>query len=274
MTPSNAAALTHVRLERRDSGILVVIVNRPEALNALNGKVLTELKSALNEAAQDPSVRVVVLTGDGPKSFIAGADILEMKSKVPQEAVEFAQQGQEVTKLLERMLKPTIAAVNGFALGGGCEMAMACDFIVASETASFGQPEVGLGLIPGFGGTIRLIKHVGLARAKDLIFSGRRIKAPEALQMGLVSQVFAAEGFLEKALEVARQISLNSAPAIAKAKALMNEFSESVGIDSKLDAEAHTFGRLFGSFDQREGMEAFASKRRPGFEGLAPAGQK
>jgi enoyl-CoA hydratase len=166
------------------------------------------------------------------------------------------------------MPKPTIAAVNGYALGGGCEMAMACDFIVAADNAVFGQPEVGLGIIPGFGGTIRLAKLVGIGRAKDLVFSGRKIGAAEAQAIGLASQVFPQEGFMDKVLTLAAQISRNSAPAIARCKALINEFSESVGLNGKVDAEAHAFGRLFGSSDQREGMGAFSEKRKPAFVGL------
>lgn len=263
MTPSKT-----LRIESHPSGVRLIVVNRPEALNALNSLVLRELRSELTRAADDPAVRVVVLAGEGGKAFIAGADILEMKDKAAQDAVEFSQSGHEVAMLLERMPKPTIAAVNGFALGGGCEMAMACDFVVASDSSSFGQPEVGLGVIPGFGGTIRLLKLVGPARAKELIFTGRRIKALEAQQMGLVARVLPAEGFMAAVMELADQVSRNSASAIAKAKLLINEFSESVGLNSKVDAEAHAFGRLFGTIDQKEGMEAFSAKRKPQFQGL------
>jgi len=265
---TSSSAFSTLKIEHRPQGVTVLIISRPEALNALNSQVLRELKMALGALSHEPETRVVVLTGEGAKSFVAGADIIEMKDKSTQDAVEFAQLGQEVTKLLELMPKPTIAAVNGFALGGGCELALACDFILAAENAGFGQPEVGLGVIPGFGGTVRLMKAVGVARAKDLIFSGRRIKAPEAFQLGLVSRVIAAEGFLDQAVEAAKQIAQNGAQAVSKAKQLMNEFSESVGLSSKLDAEAHAFGRLFGSHDQREGMEAFAAKRKPQFSGL------
>jgi enoyl-CoA hydratase len=192
-----------------------------------------------------------------------------MKDKTVGEGVHFAQIGHEVTKLLELMPKPTIAAVNGFALGGGTEMAISCDFIVASEKAVFGQPEVGLGIIPGFGATLRLAKFVGWPLAKELIFSGRRVKAEEAKQIRLVNHVFPAEGFLDKVIELARGISQHSLPAVAQAKRLMNEFSESTGLNMKLDAEATTFGQLFGSHDQREGMGAFVEKRKPSFQGLS-----
>jgi enoyl-CoA hydratase len=180
----------------------------------------------------------------------------------------FAQLGHEVTKLLELMDKPTIAAVNGFALGGGTEMAISCDFIIASDNAVFGQPEVCLGIIPGFGGTIRLAKFVGTPRAKELIFSGRRIKADEALRIGLAIEVVPQAKLMEKAVETARAISANSRTAMKKAKKLLNEFSEMSGLSYKLDSEAQEFGGLFGSKDQREGMTAFVEKRKPAFEGL------
>lgn len=255
-------------IETLEPGIRVIKISRREALNALNTETLGELKAALALAAHDETVRVVILTGDGDKSFIAGADIAEMKDKTVGEGIRFSQLGHEVSKLLELMSKPTIAAVNGYALGGGTEMAIACDFIVASEKAVFGQPEVGLGIIPGFGGTIRLAKFVGLPLAKELIFSGRRLKADEALRVGLANHVYAATEFWEKTVELARSIALHSRTAIARSKRLMNEFSESFGLNSKLDGEAQNFGQMFGSRDQREGMTAFVEKRKPKFEGL------
>lgn len=263
MTPKN------LLIENLNPGIRVVKISRREALNALNTETLDELKSALSDAANDGTVRVVILTGEGDKSFIAGADIAEMKDKGVGEGIRFSQLGHEVTKLLELMPKPTIAAVNGYALGGGTEMAIACDFIVASEKAIFGQPEVGLGIIPGFGATIRLAKFVGLPRAKELIYSGRRIKADEALRLGLTNHVFAASEFWDKTLELARTIASQSHSAVARSKRIMNEFSESVGLNSKLDGEAQNFGQLFGTHDQREGMTAFVEKRKPKFEGLS-----
>ncbi len=262
--------MTHKYLvtEAFDPGILLLKISRPEALNALNSDVLRELKEFLTEEAQNPKTRVIILTGDGTKAFIAGADISEMKEKNPEEGVFFAQMGHEVAKLLELMPKPTIAAVNGYALGGGAEMAIACDFIVASENAVFGQPEVGLGVIPGFGATLRLAKFVGLPRAKELIFSGRKVKAQEALALGLVNHVYSQDQLIPQAIELARSISHQSAGAVARAKQLLNEFSESSGLNFKLDAEAQAFGRLFGSADQVEGMTAFVEKRKPQFQGL------
>lgn len=262
MTPKNLV------LENLDPGIRVIKIARRETLNALNTETLGELKQVLSDAALDASVRVVILTGEGDKAFIAGADIAEMKDKDAGLGIRFSQLGHEVTKLLELMHKPTIAAVNGYALGGGTEMAIACDFIVASDKAQFGQPEVGLGIIPGFGATIRLAKFVGLPQAKELIFTGRRFKADEALRLGLVNHVYPASEFWEKTLELARSIATQSHSAIARSKRLLNEFSETVGLNSKLDGEAQNFGQLFGTHDQREGMTAFVEKRKPKFEGL------
>lgn len=258
----------HLLTETFEPGILLIKINRPQALNALNTEVLQELKLLLSEQTQNPNSRVIILTGEGSKAFIAGADISEMRGKNPEEGVRFAQLGQEVTKLLELIPKPTIAAVNGYALGGGTEMAIACDFILASETAVFGQPEVGLGVIPGFGATLRLSKFVGLPRAKELIFSGRKVKAQEAKSIGLVNHLFPPDQLIPQALEIARSISQQSISAVARAKLLLNEFSESAGLNFKLDAEAQAFGRLFGSVDQIEGMNAFVEKRRPLFQGI------
>lgn len=260
--------LKNLATENEAPGIRIIKIARPKALNALNSETLAELREALKLAANDETVRVVILTGEGEKAFIAGADIAEMKDKAVSDGVQFAQLGHEVTKLLELMPKPTIAAVNGFALGGGTEMAIACDFIVASENAQFGQPEVGLGIIPGFGATLRLARFVGWPMAKELIFTGRRFKAAEALAIGLVNHVYPPTELMPKTIELARSISANSFTAVSGAKRLLNEFSESVGLNYKLDAEALAFGQLFGSPDQREGMTAFVEKRKPAFQGL------
>lgn len=261
-------AYENLLIERHEPGVAVLKINRPKALNALNSATLRELRLALTALATDEGTRVVVLAGEGEKAFIAGADISEMKDLSPSDGVIFSQHGHDVAKLLETMPKPTIAAVNGFALGGGTEMAIACDFILASEKAVFGQPEVGLGIIPGFGGCFRLARNIGLPRAKELIFSGRRVKADEAFRIGLCNQVLPVEGFLAAVIEQAKEIARQSASAVAKAKALMVEFTESHGLNHKIDAEAHAFGRLMGSHDQREGMGAFLEKRKASFEGL------
>jgi enoyl-CoA hydratase len=266
---STNMTLNNLAIERHEPGICVVKISRPQALNALNSDTLQELKTVLQEESKNMATRVLILTGEGEKAFIAGADIAEMKDKTPSQGVRFAQLGHEVTKFLELMPKPTIAAVNGYALGGGTEMAISCDFIVASDRAVFGQPEVGLGIIPGFGATLRLSKFVGIPMAKELIFSGRRIKADEALALGLVNHVYPAAEFMPKVLELARIISQQSFTAVARSKQLMNEFSESIGLNMKLDAEAQAFGQLFGTPDQKEGMGAFVEKRKPSFQGLS-----
>lgn len=255
-------------LEKVPPGIAVLKISRPKALNALNSETLQEMEDALRQLSQDESVRIVVLTGDGEKAFIAGADIAEMKDKTSSEAVRFAQLGHAVTNLLETMPKPVIAAVNGFALGGGTEMAIACDFILCSEKAVFGQPEVGIGVIPGFGANFRLARFVGSAMAKELIYTGRKVPAQEAKSLGLVNQVFPPETFMGSVLEIAKQISNQSLAAISRAKQLLTEFSESSGINFKLDAETQAFGLLFGTHDQLEGMSAFLEKRKPRFQGI------
>jgi enoyl-CoA hydratase len=261
-------------IERREPGITVLKVNRPKALNALNSATLRELVDVLPKLVDDISVRVVVLSGEGDKAFIAGADISEMKDLSPSDGVVFSQLGHQVAKMIETFPKPIIAAVNGFALGGGTEIACSCDFIIASEKAVFGQPEVALGVIPGFGGTFRLSRFIGMPRAKEWVYSGRKIKAEEAFRVGLVNHLLPTDGFLDAAIEHAKAIALQSSSAVAKAKALMVEFTEAVGLNTKIDAESHAFGRLMGSHDQREGMGAFLEKRSARFEGLNdPAGE-
>lgn len=272
------STLHNLRIEKHPLGVFVLEIHRPAALNALNTETLKELKATLEEwtaLATQGVIRVIVLTGGGDKAFIAGADISEMKDKSSMEATLFAQLGHDVTKLLELMPCPTIAAVHGFALGGGTEFAISCDFIIASDKAVFGQPEVGLGIIPGFGATVRLSKFVGMPRAKELIFTGARIKSEEALRIGLVNKVVPSAEFKNSFLALATTIAGNSSSAVNVSKHLMNEFSETVGRDYKLDSEAQEFGSLFGSHDQREGMTAFVEKRKAQFKSAAePKGEK
>lgn len=259
MTPNQS-----VRVEA-DEGVAVVTIDRPEALNALNRDVLVALVKAIDEVEQNKSIRVLVLKGAGEKAFVAGADISEMKEMSSAEATTFAKLGQSVCERLETLSKPSIALVNGFALGGGTELALGCDFILASDSATFGLPEVSLGVIPGFGGTFRLTKRVGAALAKELIFSGRRVKADEALRIGLVNQVVPKETLLSEGKKLALTIAQNSATAIAAAKALIRD---AYGADfaARADAEALSFGGLFAQADQVEGMKAFSEKRKPKFK--------
>jgi enoyl-CoA hydratase len=258
----------HIRVEHAQLGLVTVAIDRPEALNSLNREILIELKQILEGLSKDPKVRVVILRGAGEKSFIAGADIKEMQPLDRSDAAYFSRLGHSVCMLLEHMPKVTIAAVQGFALGGGLEMALACDFILASENALFGLPEVSLGVIPGFGGTIRLARAVGTAKAKELIFAGIRFKAQEAKELGLIRYVYPQDKFFDAVKETAIKISKNSMSAIVTAKKLMNEFEENVGTHPKVDAEIHQFASLFGSVDQIEGMSAFGEKREAKFKGL------
>ena len=247
-----------------DGAVAVVTIDRQEALNALDVATLTELRDRLAELAGDDSVRALVLTGAGEKAFVAGADIKYMSALEPGQAKEWGALGHEAGRLLETMPKPTVAAINGFALGGGCELALACDLRYASSRAKLGQPEIDLGLVPGWGGTQRLPRICGVGVAKELIFSGRRVDAEEALRIGLVNRV--ADPVLDAALETARTLAEKSPVALALAKRLCNL---ALGVDhaGSLETEADQFGELFASEDAREGLTAFVEKRAPSFVG-------
>ncbi len=248
--------------------VAVLTVNREKSLNALNLQVHTELKACLSVLKKNTEkFQGLILTGAGDKAFIAGADIVEMSKMSSEEAYNFATLGQEVSLLFEALPFPAIACVNGFALGGGCEMAMSCDFIYATETAVFGQPEVKLGLIPGFGGTQRLSKLIGRNRAKELIYSGRSVKVDEAKEMGLVVRVFATkEELLSAAMRALEKIGTNSPLAVSVAKRVMNEGND-LTIREGLQVEAKQFGEIFGSYDMKEGTAAFTEKRSANFKG-------
>jgi enoyl-CoA hydratase len=252
-----------IRVDREDA-VAVVTVDRPDALNALDVATLTELRDRLRELADDGDMRVVILTGAGEKAFVAGADIKYMSGLDAAEAKEWGALGHEAGRLLETMPKPTIAAVNGFALGGGCELALACDIRYASSGAKLGQPEVNLGIIPGWGGTQRLARVCGLGIAKELIFTGRLVDADEALRIGLVNGVH--DPVLDKARETAALLASKSPIALRLMKDLANR---ALGGDhaANLDAEGETFGELFSSDDAREGLTAFVEKREPVFKG-------
>jgi enoyl-CoA hydratase len=242
-----------------DGGVCVVTIDRQDALNALNVETLTELRDRLREVAADAGVRAVVLTGAGEKAFVAGADIKYMSGLGPEDAKGWGALGHEAGLLLETMPKPTIAAINGFALGGGCELALACDIRYASSRAKLGQPEINLGIVPGWGGTQRLARVCGIGVAKELIFSGRTVDAEEALRIGLVNAV--ADPVLDKALGTARELAAKSPVALALAKRLVNLSP------GALDSEADSFGELFASEDAREGLTAFVEKRAANFVG-------
>ncbi|MBI4042926.1 MAG: enoyl-CoA hydratase/isomerase family protein [Deltaproteobacteria bacterium] len=254
-----------VQLEVRPDGIGIITFNRPDALNALNSEILLEFWELCKEIEKNPAIHVVIVTGAGEKAFIAGADIREMSSKTTAEGLEFARLGQSAFRQLERMPQPVIAAVNGFALGGGCELVLACDLIYASENAKFGQPEVKLGIMPGFGGTQRLSRLIGKAKAKEMIFTGELIDARKALALGLVNEVFPAPELLSAVLKIAASIAKRGKSAVAQSKRVIEE-GQDLSLDAALELERSAFGILFGSEDQKEGMRAFLEKRDPRFK--------
>ena len=245
--------------------IATITINREAKLNAINEQVLLELKAIVAQLRETKDVRCALLTGKG-KAFVAGADIAAMKELSPEEAERFATFGQEVFDGLESLRFPVIAVVNGFALGGGCELALACDFIYCSEKAKLGQPEVKLGVIPGFGGTQRLLRRVGVAMAKELVFSGRMIRADEALRIGLANAVFAPEELMAAARKTANEIASMGPAAVGKAKDVMREGADILLRDANA-MEARAFGACFSTSDQSEGMAAFLEKRAASFRG-------
>ena len=254
-------------LVERDGAVAIVTIDRPEALNALDLETLTALRDRLVELAESAKVRAVVVTGAGEKAFVAGADIKYMSGLDVTQAMAWGALGHEVGRLLETMPKPTIAAVNGFALGGGCELALACDIRYASTSAKFAQPEINLGIIPGWGGTQRLARATTLGFAKELIFTGRLVDADEALRRGLVDLVVEPEELLPRALETAKLLATKSPVALAAAKEACNRALQG-DHGANLEAEADRFAVLFASEDANEGMTAFIEKREPRFTGL------
>ncbi len=255
----------HVRVDR-DGELAVLFVDRQEKLNALNPDVVRELGEAFRSLRDDDGVRGIAITGAGDRAFVAGADIGVLSEMDPLSGVEVSRQGQEIFRAIERSPKPVVAAVGGYALGGGCELALACHLRVASDDAQFGLPEVGLGIIPGYGGTIRLTRLVGLGRALELVLTGKRIGAQEAQVMGLVNAVVPGEELLERAKELLRSIAKNGPVAVRMAlesayRALDTSTEEALAFESSL------FGLLASTEDMREGMSAFLEKREPEFGG-------
>jgi len=248
-------------LEVDSDGIAIVQINRPKALNALNAATVYELSSMFDDLAVNDAVKAIIVTGSGEKSFVAGADIVEMKTKTAIEGRRWGQLAQGVFNKIENIAKPVIAAVNGYALGGGCELSMACDIRIASEKAKFGQPEVSLGIPPGFGGTQRLPRLVGKGRAKQLLFTGDMIDAQEAYRIGLANEVVAPDDLIPAAKKMAQKIISRAPIAVQVCKSAVNEGMD-VDLDSGIAYEAEVFGLCFATEDQKEGMTAFVEKRK------------
>ena len=254
----------YLLLEKED-GIGILYINRPDAMNALNTGVLEEIIQAVGEISRDNEIQVLIITGAGDKSFVAGADIKEMHALTAVEGREFGYIGQAAFRAIEKLEKPVIAAVNGFALGGGCELAMAADIRLASEKAKFGQPEVGLGITPGFGGTQRLPRLVGEGRAMELILTANTINAEEAYRIGLVNHIYPAADLLDEARKMARKIMANAPLAVKYAMSAVNKGLQT-DIDTGMAIEADLFGICFSTEDQKAGMGAFLNKEKASFK--------
>jgi enoyl-CoA hydratase len=244
----------------------ILTINRPKAFNALNTETLKEIQAGIQEVKDHQEVKVLILTGAGDKAFVAGADISEMRGMTPIEAVNFSKMGHQTLNMIQDLDRPVIAAVNGFALGGGTEIAIACDFVYASENARFGQPEVTLGIFPGFGGTQRLPRLIGKGKAKELILTGKMVTAQEAFQMGIVNRIFPQASLMEETKKVAAQIAANGAVAVRLAKMLVDA-GFNMDLTDACAFESYAFGIGFTTEDQKEGMTAFVEKRKPNFKG-------
>ena len=252
-------------LAKIENGIFIVTVNRPDKLNALNKRTVQEIGEAVVHAKENSEIKAVIITGSGVKGFVAGADISEFVGLTPEQGKAMAKDGQNVFKLIEDCTKPVVAAVNGFALGGGCELAMACHLRVASENAKFGQPEVNLGLIAGYGGTQRLIQYIGKTKAMELHLTADMITAEQALELGLVNYIVPQEQLIPKCLEIIEKIKTKSPKAVGGAIASMNAYFND-GVDGFAE-EINQFGKCFATEDFKEGTSAFLEKRKPNFKG-------
>ncbi len=253
----------YLKVEHND-GITVMTISAPKSLNALNSTILKEMDDFIGSL--DGTTRVLIITGDGEKSFVAGADISEMAHLNEPQGYEFGRLGAQVFRRIETLPIPVIAAINGFALGGGCELAMSCDIRICSSNAKFGQPEVGLGIIPGFSGTHRLPKLIGQGYAKEMIYTGKVIRADEALRIGLVNAVYEQAELMGKAMEMAQMMLKNAPVAISLAKQSINEGYD-LDADGAIGLENKLFGKCFATRDQKEGMDAFLNKRKAAFTG-------
>ncbi|MBP1762693.1 MAG: enoyl-CoA hydratase/carnithine racemase [Firmicutes bacterium] len=255
----------NIVLENRQK-VQILYINRPKVLNALNEKTLLEIEAAVKAFAEEESLAVMIITGSGDRAFVAGADIEAQHPLDANQGRNWGLLGHRVFRLIETIEKPVIAAINGFALGGGCELAMACDIRLASEKAQLGQPEVTLGITPGYGGTQRLTRLVGEGKAKQLVFTGQKIKAAEAHRIGLVDEIYPPEALLDEAVKMAEVIAANAPLAVRYGKMQISQ-SLQINNDMATTVEAGLFGLCFATHDQKEGMGAFLEKRKPVFEG-------
>ncbi len=252
-------------VEKREDGIAIVTINKEKSLNALDGEVLDDLSACFADIEEDKDVRVVILTGAG-RSFVAGADISQMQPMNAEEGYKWAKKAMDIFFQIEKNSKPVIAAINGFALGGGCEIALACDIRIASTKAKIGQPEAGLGITPGFGGTQRLIRAIGPGMAKELIYTADMIDAQEALRIGLVNHVYEPEQLMDEAIKLAQAIIKNAKKAVEYCKSAIN-YGVQTDIETGMEIERQAFGLCFATKDQKEGMAAFLEKRKAEFVG-------
>lgn len=251
-------------LTQLDNGVFTITINRPDKLNALNKTVMEELNKAVDEVYNNPDIKSAIITGSGNKAFVAGADISEFVGLSKEEGVALSKKGHDIFFKIENAPKPIVAAVNGFALGGGCELALACHFIIAAEQAKFGQPEVNLGVIPGYGGTQRLVQVAGKGRAMELLMTGKMITAAEALNYGIVNNVVKQEELLTTVTEILQTVQAKAPVAIAKVIACINNFDHT---QQGYDYEVQQFGECFATEDMKEGAAAFLEKRKPAFKG-------
>jgi enoyl-CoA hydratase len=255
--------MNYIKIDIKDY-IGTITINRPDSMNALNSKVIGELQNTVEKCVEDENVGVIVITGAGKKAFAAGADIKAMQTMSSRQALEFSREGQEMTMTIENSPKAVIAAINGFALGGGCEIALACDIRIASENAKFSQPEVALGIIPGWGGTQRLPRLIGKGRAIEMIAGGQMINSDEALRIGLVNHVVSQTELIDKTLTLANTILKNGPAAVGSAiRCIHKGYDEP--LENALDIELNEFAELFETDEQREGTCAFVEKRKPNF---------
>jgi enoyl-CoA hydratase len=263
---SERMAYINLLVDKGADGVALVTIDKPKVLNSLDTATVAEIEAAFTELGRDDAVRCIIITGAGDKAFVAGGDIAEMSVKNPRTGREYGLAGQRALFAIERCPKPVIAAINGYALGGGTEIAMACDIRIASEKAKLGQPEVNLGVTPGFAGTQRLPRIVNRGRGKELVMSGATIDAAEALRIGLVEKVVQHDKLMETARTMAANIASKGPLAVSSAKALLN-LAENVPLAQGCAAEAEAFGSCFSTQDQKEGMNAFIEKRKPDFKG-------